>query len=65
MTLTFTDEQIDLIRIAMCNSAMKHLIKAFEVEEELKKLGREGEENLEMNHHEQIIELIHRIDDIR
>lgn len=47
MTLTFTDEQIDLIRSSMCNSAMKHLVKAFEIEDELKKLGRDDRDAVE------------------
>lgn len=63
MTLTFTDEQIDLIRSSMCNSAMKHLVKAFEIEEELKKLGRDDRDAVEweMNTREtchQVIEII-------
>lgn len=46
-TLTLTEEQMMMIRHAMCDKAMKYLTKAFEVEEELKALGRTDKEAVE------------------
>lgn len=48
MTLTFTEEQVAMIRRAMCNESIKHLAKAFETAEELKALGRDDKYLVDM-----------------
>lgn len=65
ITLTLTDDQLMIIRSAMCDKSIKLLAKAFETEEELKKLGREGEEIWEFKQRERVHEIIELIDESR
>ncbi len=64
MTVTFNEEQMQLIRQAMSNSQMKYLARAFKTEEELKELGREDRYlvDMEMEMHNKCTEIISIID---
>ncbi len=62
MTITLTEEQMMMVRQAMCNASMKYLTKAFETEDELKNLGRTGEEVFEYSLHNECQKIISIID---
>lgn len=62
MTITLTEEQAMMIRQALCRRSTEVLTKAFEVEDELKTLGRSGEKVFEYEEHEKINQIIELID---
>lgn len=53
LTLTLTGDQAMMIRHAMCDYSMKNLMKAFDTQEELKKLGREEDTYIVDFHYKQ------------
>lgn len=68
MTLNLTEEQAMMIRHAMCDYSMKNLMKAFDTQEELKKLGREDDDyivNFHMNQRDEAQAIIEMIDGMR
>lgn len=62
---TFTEDELMLIRQALCVSSTRYLMKGFDTEDELKRLGRAGERNYDMEIHSQMMEMIARIDKVR
>lgn len=64
-TMKLTEEQMMIIRHALCDKSLKLLSKAFETEDELKKLNRASEEVWEYQQHDKVNEIINMIDVIR
>lgn len=65
MKIEITEEEARLIRRALCDSQLKHLSRAIETKEELKKLGRNDTylADIEMDIHNKYTDLIKLIDD--
>lgn len=65
MVLKLTNEEMHIIRSALCDKLIKSLGNAMKEAEELEKLGRSDEENISLYVHDKIKKLIDKVDEVR
>lgn len=64
MVLKLTNEEMNIIRSALCDKLAKSLVNAMKEAEELEKLGRPDEENISLYVHDKIEKLIDKVDEV-
>lgn len=64
MVLKLTNEEMHIIRSALCDKLAKSCVNAMKEAEELEKLGRPDEENISLYVHDKIKKLIDKVDEV-
>lgn len=64
MVLKLTNEEMHIIRSALCEKLAKSSVNAMKEAEELEKLGRPDEENISLYVHDKIEKLIDKVDEV-
>lgn len=64
MVLKLTNEEMHIIRSALCDKLAKSFVNATKEAEELEKLGRPDEENISLYVHDKIKKLIDKVDEV-
>ena len=64
MVLKLTNEEMNIIRSALCEKLTKSFVNAEKEAEVLEKLGRPDEENISLYVHDKIKKLIDKVDEV-